>query len=188
MKTQMGGNAEGMAHSALDINVGAVLGLSPKNTYAFECHGPDGDLRWREEVHNLITTEGKNDLLTNYFKGSSYSAAFYVGLVTGASPTFAAGDTAAQIGGANGWTESTIYSESVRQTLTLGTASSGSIDNTASKAVFSINNSGTIGGGFVITNSTKSGTTGKLYGEAAFGSARTVANTDTISVSVTLTV
>src|SRR4051812_26948682 len=30
--------------------------------------------QWREVFHNLVTTEGKNDILDKYFKGSSYTA------------------------------------------------------------------------------------------------------------------
>jgi len=142
-----------------------------------------------EDVHNLVTTEGLNDLLTQYFKGSAYTAAWYVGLIDNSpAPTLAAGDTAAQISpGTNGWDELIEYSEAVRQTLTLGTASAGSIDNTAAKAVFTINATVTIYGGFVISNSTKEGTTGKLYGEAAFASTRSVVSGDTVTVTVTLT-
>ncbi|MEJ0015713.1 MAG: hypothetical protein WDN25_03955 [Acetobacteraceae bacterium] len=149
---------------------------------------PVGRLRWQEDVHNLVTTEGKNDLLTKYLKASSYTAAWYAGLVSGSSPTLAAGDTAAQIGGSNGWTEFTAYSESVRQTATYGSASAGSIDNSASKAVFSINGGGTVGGAFLVSTSTKSGTSGVLFGEAAFGTARTVVSGDTLSVTLTNTV
>ena len=45
-----------------------------------------------------------------------------------------------------------------------------------------------IGGGFVVSNSTKSGTTGVLYGGAAFtGGNKTLGNGDTLTVTVTLT-
>lgn len=175
---------------------GVSFGLSSRNTHRYVARGPvkgpDGRWRrkckWVEEVQNLVTTEGKNDQLTQYFKGSSYTGAFYVGLINNAGfSALAVGDTAAQIGGSNGWAEATTYSESVRQTVTLGSASAGSIDNTASKAVFSINGTVTIYGGFVATVSTKSGTTGKLYGEAAFSSTRSVISGDTLTVTVTLT-
>ena len=63
-----------------------------------------------------------------------------------------------------------------------------SVDNSASAAVFTINSSGTVGGGFLVTNSTKGGTTGTLYGGAAFsGGNRTVDNGDTLTVTVTAT-
>jgi len=151
--------------------------------YVIECIGADGQLKWREDFHNLVTTVGLNDLLTQYFKGSAYTAAFYVG-VTGATPTFAAGDTMASHAG---WTESAAYSQATRPALTLGTASAGSIDNSASKAQFSINATATVGGAFISTNNTKSGTTGILYGGGAFSEGnRSVVNGDTINVQATL--
>jgi hypothetical protein len=175
---------------------GAGLGLQVHNVYRHVARGPvkgaDGrwrrKLKWIVETPNLTVTEGLNDLLTKYFKGSAYTAAWFVGLIDNAGfSALAAGDTAAQIGGANGWAEATAYSETVRQTLTLGSASAGSIDNSASKAVFSINGTVTVKGAFVVTSSTKSGTSGILYGEAAFGSARSLLSGDTLTVTATLT-
>lgn len=152
--------------------------------YKVECFDKDGQLKWVDEFDNLVVTVGLNDSLDKHFKGSSYTAAWYVGLTAG-SPSFAAGDTMSSHGG---WTESAIYSESVRQTLTPGTVSGGSVDNSASKASFSINGSGTIGGAFVVTDNTKSGSSGILYGGGAFsGGNRTVASGDTLNVTITLT-
>lgn len=184
----LGVDASAAAAGAARLRAAVSFGLKPHNTYVVECRRADGTLRWREVVDNLVTTEGGNDLLTKYLKGSGYTAAWYVGLVSGSSPTFAAGDVAAQIGGTNGWTEFTAYSESVRQTATFGSASGKSIDNSASKATFSINGSGTIGGAFLASTSTKSGTTGVLFGEAAFGTARSVISGDTLNVTMTNTV
>jgi hypothetical protein len=168
-------------------STGGGLGLPVKaeNYWRFECHDKDGNLKWVEEYANLVTTAGLNDANDKYFKGSSYTAAWYVGLIS-ATPTVAAGDTMSSHGG---WTEVVAYSESVRQTLTLGTVSSGANSNTASKAVFTVNADGTaIGGGFLTTVSTKSGTTGVLYGVGAFsGGNKTLSASDTISVTVTVT-
>lgn len=144
---------------------------------------------WEEEIPNLVTTEGKNDLLTNYLKGSAYTAAFYVGLVNNASfTTYAITDVAAQINGTNGWLEGVPYSNATRVTWVGGTASAGSIDNSGSPAAFNINTTLTVRGAFLITNNTKSGTTGKLYGEADFASARSVLSGDTLNVTITCTV
>lgn len=172
--------------ASVERNANISDSMNLKNWYDVECYDSEGNLKWSDRVYNLVTTEGLNDALTKYFKGSSYTAAWYVGLVNGgSSPTYAAGDTAASHAG---WTEVTAYSESVRQTLTLGTASAGSIDNSASKAVFSINGTATVAGCFVISNSTKSGTTGVLYGEGNFtGGNKSVASGDTLNVTVTLT-
>jgi hypothetical protein len=145
-------------------------------------------LAWLEEVHNLVTTEGKNDQLTQYFKGSAYTAGFFIGLVNNAGFTaYAAGDTAAQIGGTNGWAEGTPYSNATRVAWVGGTASGGSIDNTASVGAFTINATLTVRGAFIATASAKNATTGKLYGEADFSVARSVVSGDTLNTTVTLT-
>lgn len=177
---------------SLEANVRAAKGLgialAIHNVYQFVARDRAGRIKWIEEVANLTTTQGLNDLLTKYFKGSAYTAAWFVGLIDNAAfSTLAAGDTAGQIGGSNGWAESTAYSESVRQTLTLGTASAGSIDNTAAKATFSINGTVTVKGAFVVSSSTKGGTSGVLYGEAAFAANRSLVNGDSLTVGVTLT-
>lgn len=141
--------------------------------------------KWADGFSNLVTTAGGNDLLTQYFKGSSYTAAWYVGLIDNAGFTaVAAGDTSSSH---SGWSEAVPYSNGTRPALTLGTAGSKSIDNSASKASYSINATATINGAFTITNSTKSGTTGTLYSAGSFGSTRTVNNGDTLNVQVTLT-
>ena len=156
------------------------LGLA--NFWEVVCYDSSGAEKWREVNENLVTTEGLNDILTKYLKGSSYTAAWYVGLA--GAGTKAAADT---MSSHSGWAVVADYSESVRQTLTLGTASSGSIDNTASKAVFSINGTATVAGAFVTTSNTKSGTSGTLYGVVDFGSSRSVISGDTLTVTVTLT-
>lgn len=152
--------------------------------YQVECYAPDGSLKWRDEFDNLVVDAGLNDSLDKHLKGSSYTAAWYVGLTEG-SPTFAAGDT---MGSHSGWVEEQDYSEAVRQTLTLGSVSGKSVDNSASKAVFSINGSATVGGAFVASSSTKGGSTGTLYGGGAFtGGNRSVISGDTLNVTVTCT-
>jgi len=156
--------------------------LAVKNTYRIDCFDSEGRLKWTEEIDNLTVNVGLNDILSKYFKGASYTAAFYVGL-KGAGTAVAA-DTMASHGA---WSEATGYSETVRQTLTLGAVSGQSVDNSASKAVFSINGTATIAGAFVVTDNTKSGTAGTLYGVADFATPRGVASGDSVNVTVTLT-
>lgn len=167
--------------AALAMNADLSLRPKLKTIHHFECFDADGNLKWEESTENLVTTAGMNDLLTKYFKGSSYTAAWYVGLK--GSGTIAAGDTMASH---SGWTEFASYSQSTRPALTLGSASSGSIDNSASQASFSITGSGTVAGAFTATDNTISGTSGTLYGASDFGTSRTVASGDTLNVTVTL--
>lgn len=155
-----------------------------KNTYVFEAFR-NGKLLWREEIENILVNTGLNDLLDKWLKGSGYTAAFHVGLVDG-TPTINAADTMASHAG---WAEVTAYDETTRQALTLGSVSSQSVDNSASKATFTIStNSTTIGGAFLTTNNTKGGTSGTLIGAAAFSVGdRTLDDGDTLNITVTLT-
>lgn len=161
----------------------------------FTARGADGRILWIECVKNLAVTQGLNDLLTNYFKGSSYTAAFYMGLINNANfSALAATDTAAKIttgapsGGTNGWSESNAYSGN-RPTLTLGSASAGSISNTSSPAVFNINAMVTINGAFLATNATVGSVSGILYSEVSFGTTRSFSGSggETLTVTYTLT-
>ncbi len=156
--------------------------------YSFECVDVDGNVKWTEEIDNLVTNEGLDDILEQYFKGSSYNALWYVGLIDNAAfSALAAGDTAAQIDGSNGWGELTEYSESVRESLILGSVASQSVDNSASKASFEIIATVTVNGAFLVSSGIKAGTAGVLYGEASFSSTRAMVAGDTLNVTVTLT-
>lgn len=183
----------GVGFGADIIKGGRVpLDMIGHNVYHLECHRPDGTLRWAEDITNLITDEGLDDILDKYLKGSSYSATWFVGLIDNASFTaIAAGDTAAQITtgatGSNAWGEVSEYDEATREALTLGSVSSQSVDNSASKASFSINATITLKGAFIISNSTKLGTTGTLYGAAAFAATRAAESGDTLNVTATFT-
>lgn len=172
----------------------AEVGIRLRNTYTVTCRDAAGAILWAERVKNIVVTEGLNDVLSKYFEGAAYTAEWYVGLVDNASWTaFAAGDTASKITTTanppttNGWQEFTDYDEADRQTLTLGTASGGSIDNIGNLATFTINDTGTLKGVFLISNETKGGTTGVLFGEVAFGSTQAVVATNVIEVQITLT-
>ncbi len=168
------------------------LGLTGHNSYRLECRRPDGTLRWAEDITNLITNEGLDDILAKYLKGSGYTASFFVGLIDNAGFTaIAAGDDAAGIttdaSGGNAWGELTEYSEGARQALNLGSVASQSVDNSASKAAFSINATVTVKGAFIATASAKLATTGVLYGAAAFSTARAALDGDTLNVTATFT-
>ena len=150
-------------------------------------------LLWRYKTKNLITTEGLNDVLTQYFKGSAYTAGWYVGIVRSDNfGTFAAADVASKIVtgvpgvGDNQWRESTAYTQGTRPALTLGSASMGSIDNGASLATFNINATLTLNGGFLSSSSTKGGTSGKLFGEALAVPPQNLVNTNILTIKITI--
>lgn len=134
---------------------------------------------------DLVTT-----ILTYSSAGAVTLAANAGGTVTGAKAVWDA--RAADVMSSHApWVESVAYSNSTRPAFTPGTAAAGSIDNSASKAVFNINVDNTyVGGLFMSDSSTKSGTTGNLYGMAPFASPgfRQVNSGDTLTVTATATV
>lgn len=150
--------------------------LAPAFTYNFTCRDAFGNIKWEETIHNLVTTEGKNDIIDKYFKGSSYTAAWYLGLKGTGSAN--AADTLASHGG---WSEVTPYSGN-RPSITWGTTSSGS--NTASAVSIPITGTATVAGAFL--SSVNTGTSGKLYSAGDFAASRSVANGDTLNVTPTV--
>jgi hypothetical protein len=132
---------------------------------------------------NGFVNVGLNDILDKFWKGSSYTAAHYMGLVDDDGfSAFAAADT---MSSHVDWAESTEYDEAARVTITWGTVSGQSV--TSGNVDFSINATTTIHGIFVTTVSTKGGTTGTLIGTVAFDSPQALVDGNTLRVILTST-
>jgi len=172
--------------SSLTARTGASEGMRAGGVFHVQCLDKDGNLKWKTTEHNLVVNQGLQDMNTQYFKGAAYSAAFYLGLITGpgASVSYSGGDTLAS----KAWTEYTDYSGS-RKAVTFGTATTADpsvISNTASPASFTITGAGgTVGGAFLC--SVSSGTSGILFSESNFQSPgdRVVVAGDTLNVTYT---
>lgn len=154
--------------------------------FLFECFDKEGNLKWRDEAKNLVVNVGLKDMNEKYFTGSAYTATWFIGLINASpTPSYAAGDTALSHAG---WSETSAYSQATRPACTFGTSTTADpsvISNSASVAVFSINGTVTVAGAFLISNSTKGGTTGTLFSEANFASpgSRSVVSGDTLNVT-----
>jgi len=172
--------------AGLVARTGSSEGTRAGGVFHVECFDKDGNLKWKTSEHNLVVNEGLQSMNTQYFKGSTYTAAFYLGLITGpgSGTTFAAADTLAS----KAWTEFTNYSGS-RKAVTFGTATTADpsvISNSASPSSFSISGGGgVVAGAFLTTVS--SGTSGVLFSESDFQSPgdRTVVSGDTLNVTYT---
>lgn len=168
-----------------------MISFQFSNYYTYRCFNPDGSLAWEEKIKNFVTNEGLNDTL-NYLRGTGHT--FYLGLIDQINFTsLLSGDTAAKItttiptGATNNWKEFAGYNETARQVLTLSVPSGQSTDNSASPATFTININGTLVGGFVISDSTKGGAVGILWGESLFTTPKIVTNGQVIQVSLQFT-
>jgi len=178
-----------VASSGLVAGGSAADSVSAKGVYKIQCHDKDGNLKWEDVAPNLVVNVGLQDMNAKYFTGSAYTAAWYIGLYGAAATNSpAAGDTMSSHAG---WTEVTAYSQATRPACTFGTPTTANpsvATNSASPATYTINATTTVGGAFLTSNSTKSGTTGTLYSAADFSSPgdRAVVSGDTLSVTYTL--
>ena len=174
--------------SAITKTIGSGDSARAHGQYSLECRDSEGNLKWVMDGKNLVVNEGLQDMNTQYFKGVSYSATWYIGLYGAAGsndPT--ANDTAATH---PGFTEIVPYSNATRPAATFGTASTADpsiISNTASPAAFTIDDTATVGGAFLISDNTKSGSAGVLFSASDFAAPgdRTVASGDTLNVTYT---
>lgn len=189
METEEKGVAKESAEATVVRGAELAERLSLKGRFEVECYGPDGELKWRDVIDNLVTTVGKNDMLDKYLAGSAYTAAIAMGLKGTGAP--AAGDTQAshagwlEVGGANAPT----YTGD-RKVPTWNAASGGS-KSTAAAVSYAITSSGTVAGCFINQGGavTKDNTTGVLVTAGDFsGGSKTVANGDTVNVTYTLSV
>jgi len=189
MSNEMAGSSDTVG-AALEKLFSAGDAASACGVYTVECRDKDGNLKWSAEIPNLVVNGGLRDMNGKYFTGSAYTAVWYIGLYGPAATNDpAAGDTMALH---PGWTEATPYSNATRPACTFGTASLANpsvISNSASPASFNINATATVGGAFLVSNSTKGGTTGILFSASDFQSPgdRTVASGDTLNVTYTFT-
>ena len=179
-------SAKDIVSAGIAVRPQSAEGVGAGGVYSVVCHDANGNMKWSDSFHNLVVNQGLQDMNSKYFSGSGYTAAWYLGLVTGpgSGTTFAAGDTLASHAG---WTENTAYTGN-RKTATFGTATTADpsvISNSASPAVFTMNaNAQVIAGAFLC--SVTSGTSGVLFSAGDFtGGDKTVDSGDTLTVTYT---
>jgi hypothetical protein len=157
--------------------------------FKMACYDKDGALKWEAEEDNLVVNVGLAYMAGSALTSVTQVTSWFIGLYgSGATNSPAAGDTMSSHAG---WTEVTAYSQATRVACTFATATTANpsvATNSASVAAFTINATTTVGGAFLVSNSTKGGTTGTLFSAADFSSPgdRAVTSGDTLNVTYTL--
>lgn len=177
-------NAGEMVSASVERSGGHHESMKAGGVFTVTCQDANGNEKWVEIVPNLVVNTGLQDMNTKFFTGSTYSAAWYVGLVNGAatSSTFSGGDTLASHAG---WDENSSYSGNRKQAVfgAATLADPSNINNASSAASFTMTANATICGAF-LTN-VASGTSGLLFSVADFQSPgdRTVVVGDVLNVT-----
>lgn len=155
----------------------AHASAAPGFSFDVVCVDQHGVEKWRDTFHNLVTTEGKNKLLSTGFDADTQITTWYLGLKLAGTPVIA--DTLASHAS---WSEFTSYTGN-RQAIVFGTASAASL--AGAELTFAITGSGTVLGAFVCSVAT--GTSGTLYSAGDFsGGSKVVAASDSLKVTPTL--
>lgn len=182
-------NAADQAAASVAAGTGVKNGVHGGGIFTIQCLDKDGNLKWQDEAHNLVVNVGLKDMNDKYFTGAAYTAAWYLGLITGPAvdTTISAGDTLASHGatGSGGWTEDTNYSGN-RKSVTFGAATTADpsvITNSGSPSSFSITGTTTVAGAFLTDQ--VSGTSGVLFSASDFQAPgdRAVVSGDTLNVT-----
>lgn len=187
------------AEVTMQSNVVGAESVGIEGHYHVVCHDADGNVKWEQRFPNLVNAIGKELMLDTLLSGSSYTTVGpFLGLISGASPTFDAGDTMASHGGWTEFTNYTVGGSAVRGTASFSAATStGSsptnvTTKTASAITYTITGGGgTVGGCFLVTgsgaSSTQGNTSGTLYSAGAFATAKVTTAGDTVSVTYSTT-
>jgi hypothetical protein len=187
------------AVAIMQSNVAGTETVGIEGRYHVECRDAEGNLKWEDSFPNLVNAVGKQLMLDTLLSGVSYTTVGpFLGLISGASPTFTAADTMTSHGGWTEFVNYTVGGSAVRGTAVFGSASSTGTtptnvtSKTATAITYTITGAGgTVGGCFLVTgsgaSSTLSNTSGTLYSAGAFGTAKITTVGDTVSVTYSTT-
>lgn len=184
------------AIATLNTNAISAEDMGVHGHYHVVCRDKNGNIKWEEEFPNLVVASGKQLMLDTLLKGSSYSVVGpFLGL-TNASLTPAATDTMSTLVPTYEFTNYTVGGSAVRGTAVFasatssGTTPSNVTTSTAAAITYTITGAGgTVYGCFLNIGGTSAqgNTTGYLYSEGNFATAKVTTAGDTVSVTYSTT-
>ena len=195
------GSCGDYAVATLQANASIPEGMTQEGYYHVVSRDAQGNLKWEEEVPNLVVAVGKQLLLDTLLRtsGTYTTVGPFLGL-TKVSLTPAATDTMTTLVTTNAaeFTNYTVGGSAVRGTAVFGAStSSGSTPSnvttsSATAITYTITGAGgTVYGCFLVTGSgavsTQSSTAGTLYSEGNFTTAKITTAGDTVSVTYSTT-
>ena len=194
------GSCGDYAVATLQANANIPEGMGVDGFYHVECRDKDGNLKWTEEVPNLVVAVGKQLLLDTLLRtsGTYTTVGPFLGL-TNATLTPAATDTMTTlVGGGKEFTNYTVGGSAVRGTAVFAASTSAGstpanvTTSSATAITYTITGAGgTVYGCFLVTgsgaSSTQSNTGGTLYSEGNFATAKVTTAGDTVSVTYSTT-
>lgn len=147
--------------------------------------GGTGSVRDSEECKNLMPIEGIHYLINVAMKQGAQVSSWYIGLFEG---NYTPDSTDVMADFPTAATESTAYDEATRRAFTPGTVVSGSVDNAAARAEFTMNEAKTIYGGFIGSASAKGSGSGTLLSAVRFTSPKQLGDGDVLRVTAGFTI
>jgi len=188
------------AIATLNTNAISAEDMGVHGHYHVVCRDKDGNIKWEEEFPNLVVAIGKQLMLDTLLRtsGTYTTVGPFLGL-TNATLTPAATDTMTTlVGGGKEFTNYTVGGSAVRGTAVFaassssGTTPSNVTTSTASAITYTITGAGgTVYGCFLVTgtgaSSAQSNTSGTLYSEGNFSTAKVTTAGDTVSVTYSTT-
>jgi len=132
-------------------------GVKVGGVFSVEVYDKEGRFKWKTLADNLVTNGGLEFVLGILFADSSTVGTWYLGLTDG-TPTVDAADTIASHAG---WSEVVNYDELVRQEF-VDVRSDRNVTNSASKAVFTMSSTVTVGGAFLAASPNKGSATSSV--------------------------
>ena len=183
MKAKFGDKVEASVEKG--ASTGGMLGIT--SHWDWE-HWRSGKLIDEWDERNLCTEEGLDAVLDIMFHASTQITVWAIALFEDDYTPLSTNTYAVP-----GYTESTAYTEGVRQDYVEAAAASQVTTNVASKAEFSMNATKTIhgaalvGGGTDYNDNTDVAGGGTLFSSSQFSSSKSVENGDTLKVTISIT-